>query len=206
MTVRLPSLTLLTLAVSASLPGVAAAQDGGSAAQITAAEQACPDDAEYDEYGDPGTLELGGSLGFTWASDFYSISAVPSVGVFLLRYFELSAYVDFEFESAEDGESGRVDTTIVSFVVEPSYHYPLEENAFYLLGGLGVGVGYDGTTAGFDLVPRLGLNIIVTEHGVLTPSVRVPIILGVADDEVTGESRFDASAELEIDVGFTTYL
>ncbi len=81
----------------------------------------------------------------------------------------------------------------------------IAENVYYLLGGLGVGVGYDGTTTGFELIPRLGLNIVITEHGVLTPAVRAPIVMGVEDDEETGERNFDASAELVVDVGYTTY-
>lgn len=192
----------LILLILAAFPALASAQDVGEASAAP-----CPpaEDAVYDEYGEAGTIELGGSLGFTWDPHFWSISAIPSVGVFLFDYFEISAYLDFEYESEEDENGERTDATFVSAIVEPSYHYPLAENAYYLLGGLGVGVGYDGTTAGFELIPRVGLNIVVTEHGVLTPSVRVPMIMGVEDDEATGESGFDASAELVVDVGYTTY-
>lgn len=190
------------LLILVGLPTLASAQDVGEASAGP-----CPpaEDAAYDEYGEAGTVELGGSLGFTWDPHFWSIRVVPSVGVFVFDYVELSAFVDVEHESEEVEDGQRVGTTNVTAIVEPSYHHPLVEDALYLLGGLGVGVGYDGTTTGFDLVPRLGLNVVFTEHGVLTPAVRVPIVLGVEDDEETGESSFDASAELVIDVGYTTY-
>jgi hypothetical protein len=81
------------------------------------------------------------------------------------------------FENAEVEDSDVRETSQrYAFIIEPSYHLKLVKQ-LYLLFGLGTGVGYDGDNVDFELIPRFGFNIVFTEHGVLTPAVRVPILI-----------------------------
>lgn len=162
----------------------------------------CPPD-DVTAYGEEGVYEVGGSVGFFWNDPEFTVSVSPSFGVFLLEYFEISAIVDLEYVNDEDPDTGeRSGSTTVSAVIEPSYHLPLDEG-LYFLTGLGVGVGYDGEIVGLELIPRVGLNIAIGRSGILTPAARVPILLGAGT--VDEDDGFEASVEVALEVGYTTF-
>lgn len=163
------------------------------------------DDEEGDDpgYGEAGVWELGGSLGFYWTEDVFTLNLNPQVGLFVIDYFELSILLGLQHENVRDADGSRHGETTFSALLEPSYHVPVIEDDLFLLGGLGVGVGYDGVTAGFDLVPRVGANIALGRTRVLTPSLRVPIIMGSEVNE-NGDSDFNTSVSVGMDVGYTT--
>lgn len=167
------------------------------------------DDVEGDEadalpsYGDAGVWELGGSLGFYWTEDVFTLNLNPQVGIFVIDYLEISLILGLQYENVRDADGSRHNETTFSALLEPSYHLPLIEEDLFLLGGLGVGVGYDGVTVGFDLVPRVGLNIALGRTRMLTPALRVPIIMGKEVDE-SGQEDFNTSVSVGFDVGYTT--
>lgn len=117
-------------------------------------------------YGRAGVLELGGSAGFTAATDLTQVNVAPSIGWFLADNLQLTGILDLAYVKAGDN-----DGTIVTGLVEPSYHVPFNRTTFGFLG-VGMGVSYvDGPGAGFALAPRLGANLMVGRSGILTPSL-----------------------------------
>jgi hypothetical protein len=118
-------------------------------------------------YGRAGVLELGGSAGFAFASDYRSINFAPTIGWFLADNFEISAIVSIANIKAGDAKS----STLWSALLEPSYHIPFNRSVFGFLG-LGAGAAHvTGLGTGFAVAPRLGMNMMVGRSGVLTPSV-----------------------------------
>jgi hypothetical protein len=117
-------------------------------------------------YGRAGVVELGGSAGFTSASGFTMVNVAPSIGWFAADNLELTGILDLSHVEA-DGRSG----TIVTALVEPSYHLPFNRTAFGFLG-LGVGGSYtEGPGMALALAPRIGGNFLVGRSGILTPSL-----------------------------------
>jgi hypothetical protein len=161
------SVTMMAHAEDAPPREAAVTEDDG------AAEGDSLDDE--DEYGRQGTVELGGSIGIDWTNDAFSAEVSPTVGYFVLDLVELSALLRFSYVSQEDDDGDRTSIKGGAFVVEPSYHLPLQKELF-LETALGVGVGHDGDNADFELIPRVGLNIGVGLVGLLTPAVSVPIL------------------------------
>lgn len=113
-------------------------------------------------------LELGGTAGFTAASDFTQVTIAPSLGWFVIDNLELSGIVQFSHVS-----TGGQDANFVTLLAEPSFHIPIQD---YLFGFAGLGAGLtwiEGPGAGFALAPRVGLNIMVGRSGVLTPQLQL---------------------------------
>jgi hypothetical protein len=152
------------------------------------------------EYATAGSVEIGGSVSVSWLHHVLELTATPSVGYFLWDRFELTAELDVTYTRVSD-EGVTTSTKTVSFVVEPSYHYPLRDRLF-LLGGLGVGVGYDGEHTEFELIPRVGINIEVGRSSLITPSIKVPILVGHGHGD-SGDG-VGVSAGVEFEAAITT--
>jgi opacity protein-like surface antigen len=117
-------------------------------------------------YGRAGVLELGGSGGFQFATDYRAMNVSPTVGWFLADNLEISAIL-----SAANIKAGDQSTTVWSGLAEPSYHVPFNRSVFAFLG-LGIGASYVSELGtGLALAPRLGMNILVGRSAVLTPSI-----------------------------------
>jgi hypothetical protein len=117
-------------------------------------------------YARAGVLELGGSAGFAFASDYRNMNVSPTIGWFLVDNLELSAIL-----SISNIKTGDQSSTLWSALVEPSYHVPFNRSVFGFIG-LGVGAAYvSGPGAGFAVAPRAGANFMVGRSGVLTPSL-----------------------------------
>jgi hypothetical protein len=117
-------------------------------------------------YGRAGVLELGGSAGFAFASDYRSMNFSPTIGWFLADNLEISAIL-----SIANIKTGDASSTLWSALLEPSYHLPINRSVF---GFVGVGAGaahVTGLGTGFALAPRIGMNLMVGRSGVLTPSL-----------------------------------
>ncbi|WP_157070186.1 hypothetical protein [Sandaracinus amylolyticus] len=169
-------------------------------------EALCPPEEDQDDapsYGDAGVFELGGSLGGMWTEDVFTLNITPSVGVFIIDYLELSLQVAVEYENVRDDDGSRHSGTTVAVLLEPSYHVPVIADDLFLFGGLGLGVGYDGVTAGFDVAPRVGANIALGAGRMLNPSVRVPIIMGSEVDD-NGDSHFNTTVSVGFEIGYST--
>jgi hypothetical protein len=117
-------------------------------------------------YGRAGVLELGGAAGFTAATDLTQVNVAPSLGWFVADNLELTGILDLAYAKA-NGNTG----TIVTGLIEPSYHLPFNRTTFGFLG-MGMGISYvDGPGAGFAVAPRVGANLMIGRSGVLTPSL-----------------------------------
>jgi hypothetical protein len=128
-------------------------------------------------YGRAGVLELGGSFGFTGASNYTSLSINPTLGWFFIDNVEISAIVGVNYNKIAD-KSG----TVLRLLLEPSFHLPLSQTAWAFLG-VGAGVASvpnpaGDTTSGFALSPRLGANILVGRSGLFSPALFVDYTSG----------------------------
>jgi hypothetical protein len=125
-------------------------------------------------YGRAGVLELGGSAGFSAASNYTRFELSPSIGLFLVDNLELSLLTAFNyFNVASSSTAPGISATELKALIEPSFHIPFAQTAFGFVG-LGAGVNYlTGHDAGFAVQPRIGANILVGRSGVLTPSFTV---------------------------------
>lgn len=148
-------------------------------------------------YGRAGVLELGGSAGFQFATDYRSMNFSPTLGWFLADNLELSAIA-----SVANIKAGANATTLWSGLVEPSYHLPFNRSVFGFVG-LGVGASYvTKLGTGLALAPRLGMNLLVGRSGVLTPSISYQYTSH--DSETMNDITLVAvSSSTQINIGYT---
>jgi hypothetical protein len=151
-------------------------------------------------YGRAGVLEIGGSAGFTFASEYRSLTLAPSVGWFLADNFEISAIMSITNIKSGDADSA----TLASAVLEPSYHIPLNRTVFGFLGlGLG-GSHVSGLGSGFAIAPRVGGNFMVGRSGVLTPALSYQYTtIGSDMGGVDGSTVVVLTSALAFNLGFT---
>jgi hypothetical protein len=125
-------------------------------------------------YGRAGVLELGGSVGFSAASDYTRFELSPSIGVFLIDNLQLSLLTSFNyFRVGESNGNPETSATELKALIEPSFHVPFSPVVFGFVG-LGAGVTYiTDNDAGFAIQPRLGANIMIGRSGILTPAFNI---------------------------------
>jgi hypothetical protein len=153
-----------------------------------------------EEYVEGGHIEVGGSVGGSFEEEEWSISVSPSIGYYLVDRVELTFAVGLTYTREED-ELGLETTTVeAELILEPSYHHPFGENLLGLVG-VGVGTGWDGDHGFFEIVPRLGLNVLTTRSSAITPSVRLPIVFGRSEGDM---GEFGSSVSLTFDIAVTT--
>ena len=150
-------------------------------------------------YGRAGVLELGGSAGFAFASDYRNINFSPTVGWFLADNFEISAIL-----SISNIKTGDVSSTLWSALLEPSYHIPFNRTMFGFVG-LGVGASHvSGLGTGFAVAPRVGANFMVGRSGVLTPSLSYEYTTISTDMEGEEDVTVVAlTSALRLNIGYT---
>jgi hypothetical protein len=136
----------------------------------------------------------------SWVDHVLELTATPSFGYFLWDRIELSADLGVTYTRVSD-EGVTTSTKTVSFVLEPSYHYPIRDHLF-VLGGLGVGVGYDGSHVELEIIPRVGVNIEVGRSSLITPSISIPILIGRGHSD-SGDS-VGTAVGVDFEVGITT--
>jgi hypothetical protein len=149
-------------------------------------------------FGRAGVLELGGSIGGSFASDRTEVNATPSLGWFLADNLELSALLGLTYASANDS-----DATLVSGIIEPSYHLPFNRSTFAFLG-IGIGASYlTDVGTGFTLAPRLGANFMIGRSGVLTPSLSYNYITYDTSETETGATLLAVASAVRFNIGYT---
>jgi hypothetical protein len=153
-------------------------------------------------YGRAGVLELGGSAGFTFASDFRSITISPTIGWFLADNFEISAILSFSNIKSGDADSA----SLAGLLLEPSYHIPFNRTTFGFLG-LGLGASHvSGLGSGFATAPRIGANLMIGRSAVLTPSLSYQYTTIGADSDIDaggGSAVVVLTSSVAFNVGFT---
>jgi len=149
-------------------------------------------------YGRAGVLELGGAAGFASGGGFTQVNVAPSIGWFLADNLELTAMLDLAH--AETDNNG--DGTIVTGLVEPSYHLPFDRTKFAFLG-VGVGAAYvKGPGMGMAVAPRIGGNFLVGRSGILTPSLSWQYTTHDTEDTAMG-TLLVVSSQVRANVGYT---
>ncbi len=150
-------------------------------------------------YGRAGVLELGGSAGFAFASDYRNINVSPTIGWFLADNFEISAIL-----SISNIKTGDNSATLWSALLEPSYHIPFNRTMFGFLG-LGVGASHvSGLGTGFAIAPRAGANFMIGRSGVLTPSLSYEYTTIDTDmDGGSGTTTVALTSAVRFNVGYT---
>jgi hypothetical protein len=143
-------------------------------------------------YGQKGAVELGGSIGFNWTNDAVALDLNPTAGYFLLDRVEISALLRVSYEDQKNDNGDRESVKSGALIFEPSYHLPVREEVF-VLAGLGVGVGHDDEDFDFELIPKVGLNVGLDVVGIITPSLKMPILI---DNDGT-------SAGLGLELGYS---
>jgi len=150
-------------------------------------------------YGRAGVLELGGSAGFAFASDYRNMNLSPTVGWFLADNLEISAIL-----SIANIKTGDASSTLWSALLEPSYHVPVNRTLFGFLG-LGMGAAHvSGLGTGVAVAPRVGMNFMVGRSGVLTPSLAYQYT--TIDSEMSGTTDVTVVAltsSVRFNVGYT---
>jgi hypothetical protein len=148
-------------------------------------------------YGRAGVLELGGSAGFQFATDYRNMNFSPTAGWFLADNLEISAIL-----SVSNIKAGTATTTLWSALLEPSYHLPFNRSMFAFLG-LGLGASYvTSLGTGLALAPRVGANFLVGRSGVLTPSISYQY---TSHDSMTADNvtLLAVSSSTRFNVGYT---
>jgi hypothetical protein len=149
-------------------------------------------------YGRAGVLELGGSAGFTAATDLTQVNVTPSIGWFVADNLELSARFGLTYIKAEEESA-----TMTSLILEPSYHLPFNRQVFGFLG-LGVGASHvDGPGLGFAMSPRVGANVMVGRSGVLTPAIAWQYTTHDSVETSGGMQLLAVSSAISANVGYT---
>lgn len=149
-------------------------------------------------YGRAGVLEVGGTAGLVFASDYRNISIAPSIGWFFADNLQLSVIA-----SVGNVKSGGSSSTLVSGFVEPSYHLPFNRTTF---GFLGLGVGASHVSAfgtGFAIAPRLGANFLIGRSGILTPSISYEYTTVDTDAGNGTVTVVAVTSALKVNLGFT---
>jgi hypothetical protein len=175
--------TWLATPARAAPPAEAGARDKGGANDESEGRPA---------YGQKGAVELGGSVGLNWTNDAFGLDVSPTVGYFIMDRVELSALLRVSYEDQEDDDGERESVKSGALIFEPSYHLPVREEVF-VLAGLGMGIGHDDEDFDLEIIPRVGLNIGLDLVGVVTPSLKMPILI---DNDGT-------SAGLGLEVGYS---
>lgn len=148
-------------------------------------------------YGRAGVLELGGSAGFSSGGGMTQLNIAPSVGWFISDNLELTGIIDVAHAS-----TGETDGTLVTGLIEPSYHVPVNRTMFGFLG-VGIGGSYvDGPGIAFAMAPRIGGNFLVGRSGILTPSVSWQY--NTHDSMETSEGMLlQVSSSVRANIGYT---
>lgn len=139
-------------------------------------------------YAAANVLETGGTASLS--IDDLSAAGVlrPYVGWFPVDGFELTYANDLAFRYAGDQIQAAFAAT-----VEPSGHFPVAPRLWIALG-CGLGILWNGSDAGFEAVPRVGLDVLVGRSGMLHVSVlgtiaTAPLFSIVPGDQVAGHWR-----------------
>jgi hypothetical protein len=154
-------------------------------------------------YGRAGVLELGGYMGLNAAQKVRDLNFSPQVGWFLVDNLELSAIA-----SVANLKSGMDETTMWSFLLEPSLHLPFNREVFGFLG-MGVGAAYiSNLGSGLAVAPRIGANLLIGRSGILSPSLTYEYTTHNTDTMTNANGTQDVtlvaiSSALRINVGYT---
>lgn len=158
-------------------------------------------DDDVENYVNQGTIEVGGDISGRYRSDDWTFTLSPTFGYFVVDRFELTVELDLTYTNLKDNATGvRDSTTRGALILEPSYHHPISDRML-VQAGLGLGVGYDGDEYDFEIIPDLGLNIMVGHSSLITPEIKVPIKFGKRFSN-TGNVGNEIGVELA--VGITT--
>ncbi|MBA2539822.1 MAG: hypothetical protein H0V17_09325 [Deltaproteobacteria bacterium] len=118
------------------------------------------------EYAEKYVREVGMSTGFVVARNLHSITVTPSFGWFITDKLQVSALV-----SLTSIKAGSDQSTIVTTMIEPSYHQRLDQRTF-AFAGMGFGYSYIHRLGnGLTYTIRTGLQFLIAKTHLFIPSV-----------------------------------
>jgi hypothetical protein len=190
----------LSIAFLSATPALAYAQEPMPPPQPVIDTDATPgEETRAEEFSARGTLEVGGAVGAIITENTSTFTASPTVGYFVADRIEVSGIFQIAYTRIEDAFGNDDSQTVGSLIVEPSYHYPLGPDVL-VAGGVGLGGGYDGDDINFQIIPSVGLDVLTSRHTVITPTLRMPIVIADANEP---ESGTDTDIGLALDVGIS---
>lgn len=150
-------------------------------------------------YAREGVLEAGGAAGMMISDDFRSVNVSPSFGWFVSDGVQITTILGLT-----NIESGDDTATMVTALVEPSYHLGLG-NAVYAFAGVGGGVAFVGDFGGgLAVAPRVGVKVPVGAAGILTPSVSYEYVINSFDEAEMQDVALDAAvSSVRVNLGYT---
>jgi hypothetical protein len=156
-------------------------------------------------YGERGVGEFGGSAGLSLSTGTVNLSADPTLGYFLWDNIE-GAIVLGVRHLAVEGESANQ----LSLLAEPSVHLPVTDGLFWF-GAVGVGPALMDTsdiqmTAGLDLAPRTGVQVLLGRSGLLNLGARYQMVFSDVEGRVgplQGQTLLAFSNTFDIQAGYT---
>jgi hypothetical protein len=192
-------ITLSLLASIAAAPALALAQpsteptpDEPRPAAQSAAEQPMV-------YGTKGVREAGGSAGFMVAPEFHSVTVAPSFGWFIADRVQVSTILGLSNIRAGDS-----DATIISTVIEPSYHLQIDKKTL-AFAGMGFGYAYvQDLGSGLTYTIRMGSQFLIGRTGVFAPSVSYDFRTNERDNDMPKLPQIASESALRINLGYTT--
>jgi hypothetical protein len=190
----------LSIAFLSTTPALAYAQEPMPPPPQPVDTDAGPaEETRAEEFASRGTLEVGGAIGAIITENTSTFTASPTVGYFVADGIEVSGIFQIAYTRIEDAFGNDDSQTVGSLIVEPSYHYPLGPDVL-VNGGVGIGGGYNGDDINFQIIPSVGLDVLTSRHTVVTPTLRMPIVIADAGDL---ESGVDTDIGLALDVGIS---
>jgi hypothetical protein len=155
-------------------------------------------------FGREGMIEVGVSAGLTMAQDIRVVNLQPQVAWFIRDQIQLAGIVGLGNLKAGEGSSA----TIWTLLIEPSLHLPIGPSLFGFVA-MGVGAAYvDELGAGIAVAPRIGLDVLVGERGILRPSLQYAYttqdaMAAVNDDGTTSVTLVAISSTLRFNLGYS---
>ena len=118
------------------------------------------------DYPDKGVREVGVSAGFVIARSSHNMTITPSFGWFIADNLQVSTLV-----SLSSIKAGSDQSTIVTTMLEPSYHVRLDHRTF-AFAGMGFGYSYlHKIGSGLTYTIRTGLQFLIAKTHLFVPSV-----------------------------------
>jgi len=180
------------------------------------------------EFGSPGTVEVGGSVGISSGNEKQSasgasqttnstsVSLLPFIGYFVSDGLEIGGTLDFGIDNTKTG-SVKDDETTVGLGAKGAYYFKagtsgarigpaltIEYLSMHASIDNGTGSTASGTNSGPGFAPGVDLKVPIGNAGVLTAGVDYLIYSGTITQ--SGSPNIDDKVnELNVNAGFSIY-
>jgi hypothetical protein len=130
-------------------------------------------------YATAGSMEVGAWVGMAASTSSIEATLGGIFGWFFAKGFEVSGVAGVAY--LHPGTSAVTGTLLV----EPSIHVPMASGVLGF-AGLGGGISLSPTGVGFEMSQRVGVNVLLGSHQVLTPSLSLTYATNVPSTTAVG--------------------